>query len=168
MGVSRHCHEGTMKAQHIGCCSGKMLILLFASYCLLHVHYLWHSIRPPLKRVSPGMTFDMVLSIIPQRFIRSPKSWNAWIPKDTFMSIGNGARTNAAYYLYITSIPALFTEDEVSKIFFDENDKAIGIYYCSSTGNGYWRPPKWPSNLTEQKPRPHADDPKMQIGSAGE
>lgn len=159
MRVSRHCHERTMKARCIGCCSGKMWILLLASYCLLHVYHLWHSIRPPLKRVSPGMTYDMVLSKIPQRFICSPKNSNAWIPQNTFMSIDNGARTNAAYYLYITSVPAFFTEDEVSKIFFDENDRAIGIYYRSSTGNGYWRPPKWTSNLTKQKPRPHADDP---------
>lgn len=159
MRVTRHCHEGTMNARCIGCCSRKMWILLLASYCLMHVYYLWHSIRPPLKRVSPEMTYDMVLSIIPRRFIRSPKNRDAWIPQDTFMPIGIGSRTNAAYYMYVTSIPAFFIKDEVAKIFFDENDKAIGLYYCSSTGNGNWRPPKWPSTLNNLKRKPHADDP---------
>ena len=128
------CKRVSLSRGFSGCLTACSLFLLGIQGC-----YRWYSIRPVLNRISPGMSYERVITIIPQRHIRSTRIWDSWVPSNAYF-----AHTNAQVcsHLYITSVITLFTPDEVAFIYFDREDCVTGVYYNTSSGNRFWKP-KW-------------------------
>ena len=118
-----------------GCATFVLLVVILVSQGFCR----WYSIRFVLGKIVPGMSYEQVVSTIPKRFVHSDREESSWAPKTACL-----AHTNAQICsrMYITSVITPITPDEVAFIYFDKQDLVIGIYYNSSSGNGYWKP-KW-------------------------
>lgn len=103
------------------------------------------SLVPYLKQIQPGMTYDQVRKIIPPQFIISEKEpcWNivmnAWV-------VYTSARAASEIYLGapprdVSLIEAALVSGESGRVYFDKDDKIIGIYYNTSSA-GRWSP-RW-------------------------
>ena len=118
-------------------CGVKMLsavALLIVGSC---VEQRWHSIRPVLNKVHPGMNYEEVLRMVPSRLVREERSHCTNIPIGSFMVATN---TTATTYMYIASTVSWIESMEVGRIYFDSNDKVVAVYFSSDGGR--WAP-RW-------------------------
>jgi hypothetical protein len=97
--------------------------------------YYWHNIKPYLEEITPGMKYEAVLNVMPNRFIKDQKtSKKKGRPNGAVFTSPN---KEVEYYM-VLAYSGWILKGEYAEIFFDSNDEVIGVFYTST--ERFWKP----------------------------
>jgi hypothetical protein len=122
---------------------GVVMVIIIMRMCITHLID-GVGLIPYIKTIRPGMSYEKVSTIIPSRYVVSNRYECTSFASGTYITM-NGVRCVSCIYLGsppsdASPIVGALATAEICTIYFDSEDKVVGMDYSSSGGS--WRP-RW-------------------------